>query len=90
MGMTLLPESDECCDDMPVPVEGVFDLELGSDVRSGSGVMVGGMGERDVLVERWDICDAERELGTMDASEVLRVCSTVEELALLWLVLCVW
>lgn len=88
--MTLLPESDECCDDMPVPVEGVLDLELGSDVRSGSEVMVGGIGDRDVLVERCDICDAERELGTTDASEVLRVCSTVEELALLWLVLCVW
>lgn len=49
--MTLLPDSEECCDDMPVPVEGVFDFELGSDVRSGSEVMVGGIGERDVLVE---------------------------------------
>lgn len=90
MGITLLAERDECCDEMPVPVDGVFDLELGSDVRSGSGAIVGGKGEREVvLVERCDIWDADREPGAIDASDVLR-CSTVEELALLWLVFCVW
>lgn len=56
MGTTLLPDSDECCEEMPVPVEGVLDFELGSDVRSGSEPMapplaLGGIGERDGLVE---------------------------------------
>lgn len=91
MGITLLAERDECCDEMPVPVEGVFDLELGSDVRSGSEAIVGGKGERDaLLVERCDICDAEREPGMSDATDALRF-STVEELPPLpWLDPCVW
>lgn len=79
-GTMLLPDKDECCDEIPVPVEGVFDLELGSDVRSGSLAIpppaVGGMGDREGLEEeRWDICDAEREAGGggMEASEVLRM-----------------
>lgn len=56
MCITLLAESEECWDEMPVPVEGVLDFELGSDVRSGSEAMLpaiapGGMGDRDGLVE---------------------------------------
>lgn len=90
MGITLLAESDECCDEMPVPDDGVLDFVLGSDVRSGSGPIVGGNGEREVLVDRWDIWDADRDAGAFDASDVLRSCSAAEELALLLLVLCVW
>lgn len=71
---------------MPVPVEGVFDLVLGSDVRSGSELMAGGIGDRDGLEERCDICEPGREIGTTEASDALRVCSRVEVLALLWLV----
>jgi hypothetical protein len=52
MGTTLLPDRDECCDDTPVPVDGVFDLELGFDVRSVSETTPpapgpGGIGDRD-------------------------------------------
>lgn len=88
-GTMLLPDKDECCDEIPVPVEGVLDLELGSDMRSGSDTIppppppaTSGMGDREGLEEeRCDICDAEREDGGKDASEVLRICS-VAELAL--------
>lgn len=84
-GTILLPDKDECCDEMPVPVEGVLDLELGSDMRSASlpAPATGGMGDREGLEERCDICDAEREDGGIDASDVLRICSVAEELALL-------
>lgn len=89
-GTILLPDKDECCDEIPVPVEGVLDFELGSDMRSGSLTIpppppaMGGMGDREGLEEeRCDICDAEREGGGIDASEVLRMCSAAEELALL-------
>lgn len=90
MGTTLFAESDECCDEMPVPDDGVFDFVLGSDVRSGSDAIVGGKGERAVRVDRWDIWDADRDIGGFDASDVLRSWSAVEEFALLLLVLCVW
>lgn len=74
-----LPDSDECCDETPVPVDGVFDLELGSEVRSVSETMPpplvpGGMGDRDGL-ERCDICEAEREFGGSDDSDVFRACA---------------
>lgn len=89
-GTILLPDKDECCDEIPVFVEGVFDLELGSDMRSGSetiplpALATGGMGDREGLEEeRCDITDAERDDGGIDASEVLRMCSVAEELALL-------
>lgn len=56
---------------MPVPVDGVLDLELGFDVRSVSDMIpMGGCGER---AGRWDICEPERDDGGRDDSEVLRV-----------------
>lgn len=56
-GTILLADKEECCDEMPVFVDGVLDLELGSDMRSGSETMpppppaIGGIGERDSLEE---------------------------------------
>lgn len=38
-------DNDECCDD--TPLEGVFEFELGSDVRSVS--IMGGLGDLDGL-----------------------------------------
>lgn len=77
MGMALFPDNDECCEETPVPVDGVFDLELGFEVRSVSDTMPpppapGGMGDRDCL-ERCDICDSERGCGGIDESDVFRV-----------------
>lgn len=93
MGTTLLPDNDECCDDTPVPVDGVFDLELGFDVRSVSETTPpapgpGGIGDRDGF-EWCDICEPEREDGGNDDNDVLRVCTTVEELPLLSTGFCV-
>jgi hypothetical protein len=50
-------ESDECCEDRPV--EGVFDCELGSEMRSISGP--GGRGDLEGGGEACDICDSGRE-----------------------------
>ena len=58
-------ESDECCDDMPLG--GVFEFELGSDVRSVS--IIGGFGDREGL-ECLDMVEGDRE-GGRDESEVL-------------------
>lgn len=87
MRTTLLAEREECCDEMPVPDDGVLDFVLGSDVRSGSEAIVWGKGERDALVDWWDNWEADRDSGGFDASDVLRSCSAVEEIALLLLVL---
>lgn len=81
MGTALLPDNDECCDETPVPVDGVFDLELGLEVRSVSDTMPpppapGGIGDRAGL-ERCDICDSERGYGGSDDSEVFRACAAV-------------
>lgn len=38
------PDSDDVCDD--TPIEGVLDFELGFEVRSVSGTVGGGWGER--------------------------------------------
>ena len=98
MATAPLPDSDECCDEcceeIPVPVDGVFDLELGFEVRSVSETMppppaFGGMGDRDGL-ERCDICEAEREFGGSDDSDVFRACVIVEKFPLLGPGLCVW
>lgn len=59
-------ERDECCEDGPS--EGVFDLELGSEVRSVS--TRGGWGDLDGRDE-CDICDGERDEGK-DESDVRR------------------
>lgn len=48
---------DECCDEGPI--EGVLDLELGSEVRSVSAMGI--CGDLDGL-ELCDICDGEREM----------------------------
>lgn len=63
----MVTESDECCDDMPV--EGVFDFELGSEERSVS--MIGGCGDREGR-EWLDIWEGDREAGKLE-SEVRRL-----------------
>lgn len=84
MGTAPLADSDECCDEIPVPVEGVFDLELGFEVRSVSETMPppppvpDAMG--DGLAERCDIDEAEREFGGSDDRDVFRVCAIEEKL----------
>lgn len=95
MGTAPLPDSDECCEEIPVPVEGVFDLELGFEVRSVSETMPpppapGGIGERGGLVERCDICEAEREAGGSDDNDVFRVCAAVKMAPLLDTILWTW
>lgn len=52
---------DECCDD--TPLEGVFEFELGSEVRSVS--IMGGFGDRDGL-ECLDMAEGDREDGKDD------------------------
>lgn len=59
-------DKDECCDD--TPLEGVFEFELGSDVRSVS--IMGGFGLLDGL-ECLDMVEGDREEGN-DESEVRR------------------
>jgi hypothetical protein len=76
-GPTSLFDSELCCDDKPVrpvPVEGVLLLELGSDVRSVSEVLIaiGGCGDRADGREFCDIPDPERDDGKED-SDVLRL-----------------
>lgn len=51
-------DKDECCEDSPI--EGVLDLELGSEERSTS--KPGGNGDFEGR-ETCDICDTEREEG---------------------------
>jgi hypothetical protein len=60
-------ECGECCEDMPL--EGVFEFELGSDVRSVS--IIGGFGLLDGL-ECLDMAEGDREEGK-DDREVLRL-----------------
>lgn len=60
-------ERDECSDD--TPLEGVFEFELGSDVRSVS--IMGGFGLLDGL-DRLDMVEGDREEGK-DDSEVRRL-----------------
>ena len=59
-------DSDECCDD--TPLEGVFEFELGFEVRSVS--IIGGLGLLDGL-ECLDIVEGDREEGK-DEREVRR------------------
>jgi hypothetical protein len=59
-------ERDECCED--TPLDGVFEVELGSEFRSVS--IMGGLGDLDGLECRL-IAEGEREEGNED-SEVLR------------------
>jgi hypothetical protein len=58
-------EREECCEDMPL--DGVFELELGSDVRSVS--IIGGFGLLEGLEFR-DIAEGDRDDGK-DDKEVL-------------------
>jgi hypothetical protein len=55
-------ERDECCED--TPLEGAFEFELGSDVRSVF-ILGGGLGLRDGL-EFLDMIEGEREEGKED------------------------
>jgi hypothetical protein len=63
-------DKDECCED--TPLEGVFEFELGSEVRSVS--IMGGLGDLDGLECR-DITEGDLEDGNED-SDVLR-CATL-------------
>lgn len=53
-----------------MPLEGVFEFELGSEVRSFS-ILVGGLGDLDGLLECPDIAEGDLEEGKED-SEVRR------------------
>jgi len=58
-------DMDECCDETAVPVDGVLDLELGSDVRSVSDMAAaGGCGDRDGRCDMWE---GERAEGKDDS-----------------------
>jgi hypothetical protein len=59
-------DKDECCEE--TPLEGVFEFELGFDVRSVS--IIGGFGDLEGL-ERLDIVEGDREDGK-DERDVLR------------------
>lgn len=52
------PDKDECCEEMPL--DGVFEFELGLDVRSVS--IIGGFGDLEGLEWR-DIAEGERDEG---------------------------
>ena len=60
-------DSDECCED--IPLDGVFEFELGSDVRSVS--IIGGLGDLEGRECR-DIVEGDREDGN-DERDVLRL-----------------
>ena len=54
-------DKDECCEDSPL--DGVFDLELGSEDLSAS--KPGGSGDREGR-DVWDICEGDRDEGNED------------------------
>ena len=55
-------DSEECWED--IPLQGVFEFELGSEVRSVS--IMGGLGDLDGLLECLDIADGDLEEGKED------------------------
>lgn len=78
-------DSELCCDETPVrpvPVDGVLLLELGSEVRSVSEVLMasGGCGDRAEGREFCDMPEPEREEGNED-SEVRRLDTACAALA---------
>jgi len=61
-------EREECCEE--IPLDGVFEFELGFDVRSVS--IIGGLGDLDGLLECRDMAEGDLEEGK-DDSDVRRL-----------------
>jgi len=65
-------DSDECWEE--TPLDGVFEFELGFEVRSVS--IMGGLGDLDGRLECRDMADGDREEGN-DERDVLRFAGTL-------------